>query len=779
MLYKGFFRSILRDNLYRVEIQTGTSSTPAAGELTFGPAPFTTQMERGNTIYSPVKSQSANIQIVNDEYMFSLYASTAKQNSVKLYDASNNLLFTGYTTPNMYDAPYDFETETYSIEALDGLAILKYYDYETIGLLKDFRSFAEIINHLLTKSGCYTKWYWNTATSIVDASGNVPEQMTISEACFFDEDGDPMKMNEVLEEICKFCGVTAVAYKDAVYFIDYDGIRNNKNTYLEYSISSSTSNNSVQLVDTETITKNHYAQTGSNISIEGTYSKVTVKDSLYAVDSIIPDLFNDEDLENVVFTTGRNRRWTYEFSYDNLPPIEDKYFKAKMRGYRNKNFNYYYYDTSTGNISSVPYDQHSFDGYTAHNFIGCCLARFNVASGDSSTEVNLNMKYDDWDDYLFLTGNYKSYNVKVMETKDEFIKPFFVSTDAKIIYKGSLIWNCIDHVDPYQPKWYEWATEWIPGVDWSNPGPHVTTLWPYFPITDLEVKHIDDWLNIPTTVVEIPPKNINLRFGVSIGGYSAIDASTWGVGENNSFLVPFCDRAVLDSTSEEDNLVQSKKKHEIFFKEHNILNNVMYYDNVKEEGFCVSLSGISNETTVIGAKPKLTFYAPVNELSYQQSYVGTVTINPVASCFIKGLEVKAVIPYEGGKDNTKMDVEYTYEINDEYTNELGDITFKICTYDGKQLNYSAVAYPYNGNYKFVDQLYNSGVGITNRSENILCYRIVNQYEEPVKRIKLTLFNDYYPWTILTDTVVDIECIIDSMSIDYRYDMAEIEMVEKK
>ena len=226
MLYTGQFRSLHRNKLYTVKIQTGNNSTPANGELTMGPEPFVTQMDgEADTIYVPVKYQSATVQIVNDEYLFSLFSSTAKQNSVKLLDASNNVVFSGYTSPNVWDADYNFEIETYEIEALDGLSILQYYDYEVIGQGKDFVTFAQIIDFCLRKAGCYTTWYWSKNTSIPGVSGNIPNLMTISEQCFFDEDDEPLKMNEVLEEVCKFCGVTAVGEGDKVYFIDYDAIK--------------------------------------------------------------------------------------------------------------------------------------------------------------------------------------------------------------------------------------------------------------------------------------------------------------------------------------------------------------------------------------------------------------------------------------------------------------------------------------------------------------------------------------------------------------------------
>ena len=160
MLYKGSFKSIHKDILYNVEIITNGSSDSST-ELILGPSPFTTTMDGGSsTIYNPVKYQSATVQIVAKNYYFDMYASTPKENSVELKDASNNVLFTGYISPNVFDADYNFETETWDVECVDGLSVLKNYDYMPMdGSVKGFVSFSKLIHNCLSKCGCYDNWF--------------------------------------------------------------------------------------------------------------------------------------------------------------------------------------------------------------------------------------------------------------------------------------------------------------------------------------------------------------------------------------------------------------------------------------------------------------------------------------------------------------------------------------------------------------------------------------------------------------------------------------------
>ena len=143
MKFTGQFRSIIENNLYTVEIITNNDSSQTT-EITLGPEPFITEMDQSaDTIYTPIKYSKATVQIVADEYFTDMYSSTASSNKVTLYDASSNVVWTGYTTPNIFSAPFEQQTETYDIEAYDGLSTLRYYDYEVVDTStgKDFVSF--------------------------------------------------------------------------------------------------------------------------------------------------------------------------------------------------------------------------------------------------------------------------------------------------------------------------------------------------------------------------------------------------------------------------------------------------------------------------------------------------------------------------------------------------------------------------------------------------------------------------------------------------------------
>lgn len=781
MRYQGQFKTIHPDpstnqeKTYTVTIVTnqGSGDTP----LRLGPSPFTTTMDGGsNTIYNPVKYQSATVQIVANEYYFDMYAAKPKDNSVTLTDSSGNVLFTGYVSPNVYDADYNFITETWDVECVDGLSVLKNYDYTPLGGTKDFVSFSAIINACLEKCGCYTNWYISNVTKVEEKAStngyNSIDNMVISEANFFDEDDKAMKLSEVLEEICKFLGVSAVADGNKVYFMDYDAIKHGSNTYYSYSVGSSSSSSTTSFTKSLTITKDSYSNTGARLSLDTVYSKVTVKDSLYKVKSIIPSLFDDEDLQNAHYVSEDDQRWNYEFTTScvyggkeswldtwETRASDDVYFKIKSRFYENKKYNHYYF-TNTGSSTSGPI----LNALQAEDLTGVAFAKYNIGSGNTESAANAGLDYDSFDNYLMIPNNYSTTtNLKRLEAKTEFAKPFFMSGKTKIIVKGDLILT--DRaLFPNSPQ----------ADNNTNIG--------YWPHTGTFTSLYDG--NFWHGTKLFPKQNIiNLKIGLNIGNYGG------------TYKVPFYPVGEGEKTIREDS-----KNHEIFYTSFGVQDNVNYLDCIKEKGYKIN-TGMPTDT-VIPAKPRISIYGMddmVTAFATPAPYTGSV----LGCLFIKDFDVVAVDPYEGSDERVNgTDTEYSVEINADYVTELSPIEFKICTSDGKSLNYSSVAYKDGSSYHFVNGLKNtalsslmssSGAAGHNgasepRAEEIMCFRIVNQYSSASKKLSINLF-DYLvkPYSLITEPATSsygtqltgATYIVNTISYDYIMNTATCELVEKK
>jgi len=76
-----------------------------------------------------------------------------------------------------------------------------------------------------------------------------------------------------------------------VFFIDLDAIKNNQNGYWKYNIGETTYS-SVTLSEGVALSGNLYRGTGSTISLDNVYNKVSIKDDFYTFEDIIPDIYD-------------------------------------------------------------------------------------------------------------------------------------------------------------------------------------------------------------------------------------------------------------------------------------------------------------------------------------------------------------------------------------------------------------------------------------------------------------------------------------------------------
>ena len=226
MLYKGYFRDIREDRLYRVEVVTH-HDTASVTELTLGPTPFVTEMSVDDeNLYAPTRLSSATLQIVGDPILTDMCAGQYTENTVTLYEGeTDNALWRGYVRPNVWDAAFDHETETYEIECLDGLSVLQYLDYTPAATVKDFQKLSTVLRHILVRETLYSNLYAMDTMKVAGLSDSTWETFTVSEAAFFEDDDEsgeekPLDCLTVLKEICKYMNVTAVAWKDDVWLLD-------------------------------------------------------------------------------------------------------------------------------------------------------------------------------------------------------------------------------------------------------------------------------------------------------------------------------------------------------------------------------------------------------------------------------------------------------------------------------------------------------------------------------------------------------------------------------
>lgn len=153
----------------------------------------------------------------------------------------------------------------------------------------------------------------------------------LNENNFFDDDDErtPWTCKDVLEEFCKYLGVSMTEHKGNVYFVDYNAISNGNGNFFNYS---QTNPNTINLIEDITIDENLYASDGTNISYDEIYNKISVEDNLYEMESYVIDLF--EGIECLHEEDYIENNWT-----DDEGVIHHDFW----RYYHNPNYNFLYY----------------------------------------------------------------------------------------------------------------------------------------------------------------------------------------------------------------------------------------------------------------------------------------------------------------------------------------------------------------------------------------------------------------------------------------------------
>ena len=196
------------------------------------------------------------------------------------------------------------------------------------------------------------------------------------------------------------------------------------------------------------------------------------------------------------------------------------------------------------------------------------------------------------------------------------------------------------------------------------------------------------------------------------------------------------------------------------------LNTVTYDMGIDESGYVIPMPS----NNIYLGKPTFTLYAPHKlDEDYRCDAV-----------WLRNFDIKAKIATYDIGVNKDSDTEYSNVINAEFVNEMDEQDFKICTYDNKECNYSAVAYYDGSKYSYLDNVYNKGTKQTCRCEEQLIYRLVTQYSTPSAIINVNLKNNIKLYATVTDKWLPNKTfIVDSITTDWEYNKAEIKLIEKK
>lgn len=795
MKYTGTFRDI-DNNEYTVQIVTNQSVSQTM-EIILSSSPFETEMDASDdNIYKPVKYQSATVSVVTrseSDYMFNVYSGSANGTCIKVFDEDDNLVWGGFATPVLYNNGYTAVHEILEIEAIDGLSILQYYKYSTPS--KTIKTFAEIVTNILAKCEVYDEFYVSSSVRLTSSSSTpIFNDCYISEQNFFDEkdsnetdDDVAWSCQEVLEEICQYFSLVCVAEGNRVYFLDLDAVAAGVNTFWKYDIGS-TSYTQVTLSDAVSISGEMYRGSGSSISLDNVYNKVSVKDDFYKFDNVIPDIFSTaqnitkssdptltssnninngaygEIVQGVEGNTPQETNNNMIIMVDRIYEPEDEvytdYYVVMVKYFKNPYYRFYSYGSPSND--SLNYT----DTKTMH---GAIIAKFfvkkmekklwggwlNMISGKTAEQLVANTTLDNWmtkneistvsfQNYIMMlnpnqnhinNNNITSY--PYFETIGTDTNALFGGTNAYLVIQGTYIFHYFNE-DPYP----------FEGTDISE-GRYAMDQGHTYILAKLQ------W------------------------GNQYWNGTAW-TSTASTFQIPY-----VNFTADSD----ERRADSTMFKELQFINTVTWRLGISEKGHLIKMP----EGKIMSGLPKLTVYKPFDP-NYHSSKSGDNEGQwyKHSVVFLKDFAIKAVIGDPTYSDVNNTDTVYTNIIDNHYAQELGDITFKICTNDNKNPNYSSVAYKEGGEYKFLDTVYNealtnNGVIDWNGNQNVavlrpeewLVYRLTNQYSQPKIRLELELKQRMKPYSLVTDKwLLGKKFIVDSQNTDFARGKTTVTLVEK-
>ena len=315
----------------------------------------------------------------------------------------------------------------------------------------------------------------------------------------------------------------------------------------------------------------------------------------------------------------------------------------------------------------------------------------------------------------------------------------------------------------------------------------------YLLITGNYMYHVfeDDPYPIPSSQIDISEGRYAIDDGQAYmlarlqWGGKYWNGSSWTTSPSN-FKIPY----IVEGADK-----KARRADATMFKDNKFVNTVSWRFGLDEEGYCIK----APNDAIIAGSPTFTLYCPFDP-NYHSTKGGSNKGQhyKMSRVFLKDFDVKAVVGDPTFSDTYNTDTVYTNVINNDYVNELNEISWKISSYDNKKPSFSAVAYKdKNNTYQYVDKTFSEAtkegeIGWENsdtdapqygqlKQEEHMIYRLVNQYSQPSINLSFTInLQDITPWAKMREKFMSgKDFIIDEFSIDYENASTNLSLIEKR
>ena len=258
-------------------------------EITLLANPISIEFEGADDVFVPYRCSTMTVGFLQPRFDESLNNALGNNVFVTLQKEEGGkykTMWQGFATPNAYNQPFiNVVGDEFELECQDALSTLKYCYFEKQNT-KDHLTIKDYIQLVfLQLNGLFKRCiYPTTPNNILD--------MCIPQENWFNEDDEPMSYLEILEEICKYLGLTLTSEGEDVLLLDP-----HCNEYFAFSLESGEIQPITFIREKITLNKEDVSSNDCNISLLPSYNKISLTAKHYPVEKKIQK-YQDMELEH-------------------------------------------------------------------------------------------------------------------------------------------------------------------------------------------------------------------------------------------------------------------------------------------------------------------------------------------------------------------------------------------------------------------------------------------------------------------------------------------------
>lgn len=313
MTIQGSFYDI-DNNLTTVTLtkNDGNSEVITIGEngLFFSGEPITIETDLEST-FDPIIRKSCTINLLTQNYIGDLLWSENANNISVSVTKGNDVIFLGFVEPNTFSQPF-VELDEFSINCIDALSALQYYNYKDIRLNGYATAKANADNvtfrQILMQSIAIATGTQNQNPSLVgwrlyhDCSkgltqGNettIFDDLGVSENVFLGDTFDDIwTCEDAVSEILQYLNLHIIQQGVFFYVFDWNTLKKRRNTWFELN-----RNRTISLSQplNVTLTGQMHGANDTTITVSDVYNQVSVKCDLDNIETVITSPLDNDSL---------------------------------------------------------------------------------------------------------------------------------------------------------------------------------------------------------------------------------------------------------------------------------------------------------------------------------------------------------------------------------------------------------------------------------------------------------------------------------------------------